>query len=373
MSSGRATYLPLTEQTFPSEHLSLLEAYQGRSSWIWTAEASSYTAPNAPSGEQRGFRFTYTNSDPTRTPSNAIIVLAVDNYFALYINGAIVHEADPRNDLFTASAFLVPIQFPSNKTVFAVRAINGRTTPDQTQNPAGLITAVKINFQGGGNEVFVSGSDMKWVGESLLAPGWEETNFDDGSWQTATVYPPTVANTPWPADRRRAPSTLAVATRLTSPQTTITSSPENQDSSGNLQPGAWAGIAVGAALLAALAAIATFFLTRRRYQPMKRANLASSGHIAHTSVHPTIQTIPFTYPPNHTHRESLSTFAPGPASAPTEHHDYPPAYVGSSDGTGSVVSGSGGISNQQPPGPRYQVHHASVHKLNMSTGGLTNR
>jgi hypothetical protein len=373
MSAGRATYLPLTEQTFPSEHLSLLEAYQGRASWIWIAETSPYTAPNAPSGEQRGFRFTYTNNDPTRTPSNAIIVLAVDNYFALYINGAIVHEADPRNDLFTASAFSVPIQSPSNKTVFAVRAINGRSTPDQTLNPAGLITAVKINFQGsGGSEVFVSGTDTKWVGESLLAPGWEETNFDDGSWQTAIVYPSTVANTPWPPDRRLAPSTLAVAARLTSPQTTVTSSPDNQDSSGNLQPGAWAGIVVGAALLAAaLAAVATFFLTRRRYQPMKRASLASSGHVAYTSVPPTIQTTPFTYPPNHAHQESLSTFAP--ASAPTEHHDYPPAYVGSNDGTGSVVSGSGGSSNQQPPGPRYQVHHASVHKSNMSTGGLTNR
>jgi hypothetical protein len=358
MSAGRATYLPLTEQTFPSEHLSLLEVYKSRSSWIWTNDTYNGPAPNAPSGEQRGFRFTYTNNDLTRTPSNAIIVLAVDNYFALYINGAIVHEADIRNDLFTASAFSVPIQSPSNKIVFAVRAINDRL-PGQTPNPGGLITAVKINFQGGGNEVFVSGSDMKWVGESLLAPGWEETNFDDGSWATAIVYPSTVADAAWgPAWQRRQPSTLAVATRLISPQTTITSSPENRDSSGNLQPGAWAGIVVGAALLAAaLSAVATFFMTRRRYQ-----RLASSSHIAHTSVPPTMQTTPLIYLPNHAHQESLSTFAPG--SALTEHHDSPPAYAGSNHGTGSVVSGSGVSSNQQPPGPRYPGYHASVHKSN---------
>ncbi|RXW16359.1 hypothetical protein EST38_g9493 [Candolleomyces aberdarensis] len=370
MTSSRATYLPLTEQTFPQEHLSLLEAYQRRSSWIWTTEVDPYTAPNSPSGEQRGFRFTYLHNDPNKIPSNATIVIAVDNYFALYINGAIVHEADPRNDLFAALAFSVPLQTPSNKTVFAVRAINGRNAPP-TQNPAGLLTALKINFQGsGGSEVLVSGPDTKWVGESLLAPGWEETNFDDGSWQTAVVYPSAIANTPWPPDRRSSPLTIAVGAKLTPPQAVVQNSTVGPGSDDNLQPGAWAGIVVGAALLAAaLAAIATFFFTRRRYQPKKRESTASSSYVAYVSVPPTIQTTP--YPSNHVHQEQVNSFTQGPEAV--ERGDYPPAYMGSENAAGSTLSTSARSSEQYPPRPRYQVHHASVHKSSMSGSGLTNR
>ncbi|RXW16739.1 hypothetical protein EST38_g9116 [Candolleomyces aberdarensis] len=363
MSSSRATYLPLTEQTLSQEHLSLLQAYQSRSSWIWINEVAPYTAPNSPSGEQRGFRFTYLHNDPTKTPSNATIVLSVDNYFALYINGAIVHEADPRNDLFAAQAFSVPLEPPSNKIVFAVRAINGRLNTLDTENPAGLITALKINFQGSeASEVLVSGPDMKWVGESLLAPGWEETDFDDGSWQTAVVYPSAIANATWPPDRRRLPLTIAVGAKP--------NSIAGRGSDGNLQPGAWAGIVVGAALLlAALAVIATFFFTRRRYQPKKRESIASSSYVAYVSAPATIQTTP--YPLSPIHQEQVTSFTPGPEVV--EQGDHPPAYMGSENATGSALSTSGRSSEQQPPGSQYQVHRASAHKSSTSASGLTNR
>ncbi|RXW16740.1 hypothetical protein EST38_g9115 [Candolleomyces aberdarensis] len=339
MSSSRATYLPLTEQTFSQEHLSLLQAYQSRSSWIWIDEADPYTAPNSPAGEQRGFRFTYLHNDSTKTPSNATIVLSVDNYFALYINGAIVHEADPRNDLLAALAFSVPLQPPSNKTVFAVRAINGRLNKaGNIQNPAGLITALKINFQGSrGSEVLVSGPDMKWVGESLLAPGWEETDFDDGSWQTAVVYRSEIANTIWPPDRRRLPTTIAVGAKLTPPQVPVPNSTAALGPDGNLQPGAWAGIVLAAALLsAALASIATILFTRRRYRPRRRESTASSRYVAYVSIPPTIQTT--SYPLSHIHQEQMNSFTPDPEVA--ERGDCPPAYMKGENATGSALSTS---------------------------------
>ena len=56
-----------------------------------------------------------------------------------------------------------------------------------------------------------------------------------------------------------------------------------------------------------------------------------------------------------------------------DHGEYPPAYMGSEDASGTAVSTAGRSSDHYPPGPRYQEHHASVHKPGLSTGGLTNR
>jgi hypothetical protein len=136
------------------------------------------------------------------------------------------------------------------------------------------MTAVKITFEGsGGSEVFTSGADMKWVGEAILDPRWEKTDFYDVAWKNAIVYSTVVGNASWPPER------LAVAAKPTSPQMTAFDSTDDHDSKGQfkgLQPAALAGIVVGAVLLAALTAVVTFLLTRRRYQSLKKAKIHSN-------------------------------------------------------------------------------------------------
>jgi hypothetical protein len=154
--------------------------------------------------------------------------MAVDNYFALYINGAVVHPADPDNDLWTAQALTVPIQ-PSidksigdEKVVFSVRAVNARDTPHVMQNPAGIVAAIKISFDGSkDSETFITGPNMRWKGEALLEPGWVEVDFDDSNWQDAVVFSPQLANAIWDPHRRRGPTKVLVGASLPRPSTIL--------------------------------------------------------------------------------------------------------------------------------------------------------
>jgi hypothetical protein len=223
----QATYLPLVEQDFPQEHAALAQAFQTRASWAWTQEAREYEPPNAP-GEQRGFRWTYTSTLPTRTPSSLTIVLSVDNYFALHVNGAVVHAADPANDLWDALAFTVPVAAGTDKTVVALRGINAVDSAPTLRNPAGFTAAIKVSYQGTTEtETFVTGPDMKWVGESLLPLGWEAADFNDSDWPNVVVFPTQLANSIWVPDRRKGPTKLFVASGITggtNSSTSITSS-----------------------------------------------------------------------------------------------------------------------------------------------------
>ncbi|RXW16356.1 hypothetical protein EST38_g9494 [Candolleomyces aberdarensis] len=226
MATTQATYLPLVEQDFPSEHAALAQAFQTRASWAWTREAREYEPPNAPSGEQRGFRWTYTSTLPTRTPSSLTIILSVDNYFALHVNGALVHATDPENELWDAFAFTVPVAAGSDKTVVAVRGINAEDTQVATQNPAGFTAAIKVSYQGTTDtETFVTGPDMKWVGESLLPLGWEAPEFNDSNWPNVVVFPSQLASSIWLPERRRGPSKLFVGSSITGGANSSTSAP----------------------------------------------------------------------------------------------------------------------------------------------------
>ncbi|RXW19102.1 hypothetical protein EST38_g6760 [Candolleomyces aberdarensis] len=188
--STPASYLPLAEQDFPSEHAALAQAFHTRATWLWTHEDEPYQPPYAPPGSERGFRWTYTSTLPSRTPSSITIVISVDNYFALHVNGALVHSADSRDEFWDAFAFTVPIAAGSTRTVVAVRGVNADDTGAVLNNPAGFTAAIKISFQGTTEtETFVTGPNMQWVGESSLPVGWENPEFNDSSWPNVVVYP----------------------------------------------------------------------------------------------------------------------------------------------------------------------------------------
>ena len=163
----QATYLPLVEQDFPQEHAALAQAFQTRASWAWTQESREYEPPNAP-GEQRGFRWTYTSTLPTRTPSSLTIILSVDNYFALHVNGAVVHVANPDDDLWDAFAFTVPVPAGTNRAVVALRGINAEGSAPALRNPAGFTAAIKVSYQGTTDTETMRGRSLSFC-SSLLS------------------------------------------------------------------------------------------------------------------------------------------------------------------------------------------------------------
>ncbi|RXW20469.1 hypothetical protein EST38_g5384 [Candolleomyces aberdarensis] len=215
--------------------------------------------------------------------------MAVDNYFALYINGAVVHPADPNNDLWTALAFEVPIRPSTNnstgdgKVVFSVRGVNARDTPHINQNPAGIVAAIKISFDGNKeSETFITGANMKWRGEALLEPGWVEVDFDDSKWNDAVVFSPQLANAIWAPHRRRSPTMMLVGTSLPHPSTIssvpVASSvpvhiggPTWGDWTITLGPRELAGILIGLAFVTVVLAGMAAFL-RARLKSIRRAS-----------------------------------------------------------------------------------------------------
>ncbi|KAJ2912267.1 hypothetical protein MD484_g8149, partial [Candolleomyces efflorescens] len=232
----QATYLPLVEQDFPQEHAALAQAFQTRASWAWTQESREYEPPNAP-GEQRGFRWTYTSTLPTRTPSSLTIILSVDNYFALHVNGAVVHVANPDDDLWDAFAFTVPVPAGTNRAVVALRGINAEGSAPALRNPAGFTAAIKVSYQGTTDtETFITGPDMKWVGESLLPLGWEGADFNDSTWPNAVVFPTTLANSIWVPDRRRGPTKIFVSSGITGGTNSSISTTSSTTSSASTTP-----------------------------------------------------------------------------------------------------------------------------------------
>ncbi|KAG6918731.1 hypothetical protein DXG01_012216 [Tephrocybe rancida] len=148
------------------------------STWIWSSEASSPSAPAQP----RAFRKAV--STPSgKTLQSALILLTVDDGFTLYVNGALVGSSPNQTDVWkSAQRFTVPLSGTS-PTLFAVRATN---LPDVTtggQSPAGLLAAIKIAYTDGTTTVVLS--DATWKVTSAIPAGFELPSTDDSSWSTA--------------------------------------------------------------------------------------------------------------------------------------------------------------------------------------------
>jgi hypothetical protein len=107
------------------------------------------------------------------TDVQADIILTADNSFTLYVNGGQVGSG---GDFINADRFCVPLRSCLN--VFAVTAVNGRTTP----NPAGLLIAIKITYSDGTTSTIVS--DTTWRASTIPA-GYEQLSLDDNSWKPA--------------------------------------------------------------------------------------------------------------------------------------------------------------------------------------------
>ncbi|GLB44347.1 putative bacterial alpha-L-rhamnosidase C-terminal domain [Lyophyllum shimeji] len=148
------------------------------STWIWSAEDSPPLAPAQP----RAFRKTF-QTPSGKTLKSAFIILAVDDAFTLYVNGAVVGSSPSQVDVWkSAQRFTVPLS--GSSTVFAVRANNLPDANSAGPSPAGLLAAIQIVYSDSSSTILLS--DTTWKVNKDVPTGFELPSTDDSSWSSAT-------------------------------------------------------------------------------------------------------------------------------------------------------------------------------------------
>jgi alpha-L-rhamnosidase len=151
--------------------------------WIWFPEGNPAQA--APVGS-RYFRRTFVLPEG-RAVRRATCFATADNQFVLYVNGT---QAATANNFHVASAADVQALVQPGRNVLAVAATN----VGDTDNPAGLIVALRIEF--GEGEPLLVVSDGKWRSAASAGEGWEKPAADDSTWKSAKALGP-VGMAPW--------------------------------------------------------------------------------------------------------------------------------------------------------------------------------
>ncbi|KAH6893634.1 hypothetical protein BKA70DRAFT_1323656 [Coprinopsis sp. MPI-PUGE-AT-0042] len=205
------SYIPhLSTQPLPGEEYAsggIDHTFWIKSGWIWPEEGG-YPAPLVPGDVQRG-----------KKVKQATILITVDDYFQLYINGILLHKADQNHDWRKPIAFSVPVQ-STDKVVFAIRAINKYADIGLWQpSPAGLRATVQVHYADGTKSPVsysAQREDPTWLSERLFPEGWHLTDFDDRHWKPAKEMPNQLANgSAWTGLQH--PSTILVASEVPEP------------------------------------------------------------------------------------------------------------------------------------------------------------
>ncbi|KAJ3535196.1 hypothetical protein NMY22_g6597 [Coprinellus aureogranulatus] len=262
-------------------------------SWIWTNDS----APSTGFTEQRAFRMTYPypvfqNGTPIQ-PSLATIYAAADDYFVMYVNGALVHPADPQHNLSKLVAFDVPLPVMQRSS----RQEEGLTLGFRVVNRngfAGLLVGAVVKWEDGfvgktEDPSFYTGTDQDpnvvgtWYGERLYEERWEQPDGLKRSevvkWDPAVLIPEN-ARPPkqgrWSGDVldnfvkvfERLELSSSSNTTVSDQSSSTPSGVQCQSSPGgvNISSGQLAGVLVGSLLtMAILASLVTWVLTRRHF------------------------------------------------------------------------------------------------------------
>ena len=142
------------------------------SSWIWTTE---FTGSSAPAGS-RAFRKTLT-SPAGKSAIYADIIITTDNFYVLYVNGALIGQRTNTNDWQQAGRFCVGLGPTTN-----VIAVNGT---NEAIGRAGVLAAIQVRYQDGTSSTSIS--DVSWKATSSLPSGFQSTTFNDVSWPAAVI------------------------------------------------------------------------------------------------------------------------------------------------------------------------------------------
>lgn len=143
--------------------------------WIWSSGAELMP----PEAGRTFFRAAVDIPENPRLKS-AEIVVTCDNLFVLYLNGQPVGESEANNSAWQRpqrwdlAGMIVP-----GRIVVAIEGVN--TLP----GPAGLLVKFVAELTDG--QTIVLASNEQWKAESVEAANWQQPDFDDQKWPTASV------------------------------------------------------------------------------------------------------------------------------------------------------------------------------------------
>ncbi|KAK0503584.1 lectin [Armillaria luteobubalina] len=137
---------------------------------IWTGEQGR-AAGYAPIGS-RPFRKTIPAAS-TKCPVCATILIATDDLYTLYVNGA---EVGSGASYTTAQVYTVGLNPEANNVI----AVNGTSIG----GPAGVIATVLVDYTDGTTETFVTDSTWKTL-KSAPPAGFASPSLNDSSWIAA--------------------------------------------------------------------------------------------------------------------------------------------------------------------------------------------
>ncbi|KAF9462020.1 hypothetical protein BDZ94DRAFT_1298824 [Collybia nuda] len=138
--------------------------------WIWTNEVDGGNAPVGERAFRRVIRLPRGN-----LVGSAIIILAVDNEFTLYVNGLVVGSG---TDYRVAQRYEVVFP-PTSTVVIAVFVRN-------TGGPAGFISAVELVSSGCSANRFLV-TDGSWRYSTSIPVGFPNLGYDDRAWELASI------------------------------------------------------------------------------------------------------------------------------------------------------------------------------------------
>ncbi len=157
--------------------------------WIWND-------PKAATAVKPGtvyFRKTFRVEE---LPSEALLLVAADNGFTLYVNGK---KAGSGNDYSLLKRFDVRERLVKGQNTIAVSAVNGGDQP----NPAGLFVYAYLrkNPKSSTERIMDFGTDGSWSCSAARKKGWDGQDFDAAGWRTASELGD-VAMSPWGMDKQ---------------------------------------------------------------------------------------------------------------------------------------------------------------------------
>ena len=118
--------------------------------------------------------FRYVFKLPPDNPISAKLIVSVDHSYTLYLNG---NQISQGNDWRKVDKLEVTDLLQLGENVIAIKGTN----EGKIANPAGIILAIRVQYQNG--EEVVIKSDQHWVSTAdEPSPNWTATDFDAENW-----------------------------------------------------------------------------------------------------------------------------------------------------------------------------------------------
>ncbi|TEB36620.1 hypothetical protein FA13DRAFT_1810273, partial [Coprinellus micaceus] len=169
MSSAGKLALSVKDRRAPTpSDQTLLTTLQARANWIWCPDIPNTGGPDppsAPDGEQCIFRNKFFYSTAKGRPMTTTLILAADDYLALYVDGVAIQPSDITHDWKLMYAFQVPLPVVQNQTasslLLGIRGVN-------KSGYVGLLVAVQVAYETGDPDVFYTGFSDEWRAQRLF-------------------------------------------------------------------------------------------------------------------------------------------------------------------------------------------------------------